>query len=222
MKKILALILALGMVLSLAGCKEEIKEETEANTSVTEEKTEDTKDTAEKEEMAEETEEKQEEKEDESKPAQKPAQKPVEKPVEKPEQSETQTSGSVGNVLLADFMNKASSMDALSLAEALITNPVIPFMGGAMAVEPGYLTGFDNNEIKGFKEGAMFSPMIGTTPFVGYVFTLESASDASAFVNNLKSSANLRWNICTEADEMVSGISGNKVFFVMSPLAFEE
>ena len=91
-----------------------------------------------------------------------------------------------------------------------------------MEVEPGLLQGFDNAEIKGFKEGAVFMPMIGTIPFIGYVFTLEDGTDASSFISKLKSNANLRWNICTTADEMVAGSVGNKVFFVMCPTEFAE
>ena len=68
----------------------------------------------------------------------------------------------------------------------------------------------------------MFAPMIGTIPFIGYVFTLSDASQASSLIATLKANADLRWNICTSADEMVAGSSGNKVFFVMSPISFEE
>ena len=89
-------------------------------------------------------------------------------------------------------------------------------------VEEGYLTGFDNTEIKGFKSGVMFAPGMGTIPFVGYIFTLDDGADVDAFVSNLKSSANLRWNICTEAEQMVVEKSGNKVFFVMCPKSFEQ
>ena len=91
-----------------------------------------------------------------------------------------------------------------------------------MSVEEGYLTGVGNAEIKGFKEGAMFAPMIGTIPFVGYVFTLDSAESVAGFTATLKKNDDKRWNICTEADEMITGSVGNKVFFVMSPLSFEE
>ena len=113
-------------------------------------------------------------------------------------------------------------MSAQSLADSLLTNSVIPFGGASMPVEPGYLSGFDNAEIKGFKEGYMFAPMIGSIPFIGYIFTLDAGTDASAFVSTLKANANKRWNICTEADEIVTGSVGNKVFFVMCPTAFEE
>ena len=95
-------------------------------------------------------------------------------------------------------------------------------MGGATPVEPGLLSGFDNTEIKGFKEGAMFGPMMGTIPFVGYIFVLEDGADVDAFKTTLKDSANLRWNICTEAEELTVDNEGNTVFFLMSPKAFEQ
>ena len=173
------------------------------------------------------------------KPVEKPAQKPVDKPVEQekpaepvtpeqpvepeePKQEET-TSNSVGNVLLNDFKSKVGSTSSvLELADQLVHNPIIPFMGGAMDVEEGFLSGFDNAEIKGFKSGAVFMPMIGSIPFIGYVFELENEAGVSAFISNLESNANLRWNICVTADEMVSGSVGNKVFFVMAPTSFGE
>ena len=187
------------------------------------------------EEVIEEEEEKEPEKEPEKKPESKPEVKPEAKPEEKPQvkpeekpapapETKPEATQSVGNTLLSDFKAKAGShSSAVSLAEALVANPSISNIGcGAMPVEPGFLTGFDNAEIKGFKEGAMFAPMIGTIPFVGYVFILEDGTNASDFISTLKSSANLRWNVCTSADEMVAGSSGNKVFFVMSPKTFEE
>ena len=95
-------------------------------------------------------------------------------------------------------------------------------MAGAMEVEPGLLSGFDNYEVTGFKSGATFGPMIGSIAFIGYVFELEDGVSASDFIANLRSNANLRWNICVEAEEMVTGSSGNKVFFVMCPKEFDE
>ena len=154
----------------------------------------------------------------EEKPEAKPEVKPETKPEEKPEEPKT-----VGQTLLSAFKKSATnSSSALSIAEALITNEVIVFGGGAVPVEEGYLVGFENTEIKGFSEGAMFAPMIGTIPFVGYVFTLADGTNAADFIATLKESANLRWDICTSADEMVTGSQGNKVFFVMCPTSFEE
>ena len=94
-------------------------------------------------------------------------------------------------------------------------------MGGAIEIEPGFLSGFDNYEVTGFSKGAMFAPMMGTIPFVGYIFELEEGADVEAFKTSLKDNANLRWNICTEAEEMTVENEGNMVFFLMSPTEFE-
>jgi len=95
-------------------------------------------------------------------------------------------------------------------------------MGGVVPVEEGFLTGFDNAEIKGFSSGHMFAPAIGTIAFVGYAFELAEGTDADAFVKMLKNSANPRWNICTEAEQTIVEKNGNKVFFLMCPKSLEE
>ena len=129
---------------------------------------------------------------------------------------------SPANTLKAVFVELAKGGNsALQIAEKLVTNEIIPFAGGAMEVEPGFLTGFDNYEVKGFKSGAVFMPMIGSIAFVGYVFELEAGADANAFVNELTTNANPRWNICVAAEETVTAVEGNLVFFCMSPMSFE-
>jgi hypothetical protein len=60
-------------------------------------------------------------------------------------------------------------------------------------------------------------PMIGTIPFVGYVFELDSADSVPSFIETLEANANPAWNICTEADETVIDSVDNLVFFVMCP-----
>jgi hypothetical protein len=129
--------------------------------------------------------------------------------------------GTVGEILLGAF--KADSTGtAQEIAERLIGNDIIEFMGGATPVEEGLLSGFDNTEIKGFKEGAMFAPMMSSIAFVGYIFELPDSADVEAFKTTLKDSANLRWNICVEAEELIVENSGNKVFFLMCPKSFEQ
>ena len=123
---------------------------------------------------------------------------------------------------MSDFKSIAKSQNAESIANQLIANKIIPFMPAVMPVEEGWLNGFGDAEITGFKEGAMFGPMIGTIPFIGYVFELKDETDVNQFISTLKSNANLRWNICTEADEMVVCSVDKKVFFVMCPKYFEE
>lgn len=87
-----------------------------------------------------------------------------------------------------------------------------------MEVEPGWLNGFEN-EIKTFNNGVIFAPMIGTIPFVGYIFETD---DTELLIDELEANALLNWNICTTADEMLVKAHGNYVFFVMSPYSFGE
>ena len=141
---------------------------------------------------------------------------PEEKPSEKP-------SGTVGDALATDFRAN-SGKSGQEIADTVIKNSVIPseLPLMTMEVEEGYLTGFDNTEIKGFENGVMFAPAMGTIPFVGYVFTLPGGADVDAFAKNLKEGANLRWNVCTEAEQMIVEKSGSKVFFLMCPKSFEQ
>ena len=140
-------------------------------------------------------------------------------------EGETVNTESVGTQLLAafnEYMSANPEATALEIANEIGSNPIIPFEAAAMEIEPGYLNGFDNAEITGFDAGVMFAPMMGTIPFVGYIFTLPADADVDAFITTLKDSANLRWNICTEADEMTVSNSGNTIFFLMAPLSFED
>lgn len=138
------------------------------------------------------------------------------------DKEEGTASKTVGATLLSDFNEKATEFStALEIAEAVSQNSVIEFMPMTMEVEPGYLNGFDA-EITGFTEGAMFGPSISTIPFIGYVFVLENEEATEGFLETLNENANLRWNVCTEAEEAVSGIVDNKVFFVMTNKSFEE
>ncbi len=159
----------------------------------------------------------------EESPAPKPEATPEASPSAAPTQKPEEQNKTVGQTLLADFKAKAGATSgALSLAEKIIANPIIPFSGVTMPVEPGLLSGFGNAEIKGFKEGATFGPMIGSVPFIGYVFVLEDGANSSDLIATLKKNADLRWNICVEAEEMVTGSAGNKVFFVMCPKEFTQ
>lgn len=80
-----------------------------------------------------------------------------------------------------------------------------------------YISGFQS-EIKGFDKVVAIRPMIGSIPFVAYIFEVENAEQ---FAKELKSNADLRWNICTEADDMEAVVVDHYVFFVMSPRNFD-
>ncbi len=133
---------------------------------------------------------------------------------------------SVAQTLVSEFKTLAvdTSLDAQAIADALLGSAVLSNVGmmGTMPIEDVYLSGFDNYEVKGFTECVMFSPMIGTIPFVGYVFTVGDGVDAAAFASDLEANANLRWNICVAADEVATAVEGSKVMFVMAPMSFEQ
>lgn len=141
------------------------------------------------------------------------------------EQNQPVSDGTLGQELLVDFyarMAENPEQSAQELADGIITNENILFAGQSAPVEPGLLTGFGNKEIIGFQEGVMFAPVIGTIPFVGYIFVLEDGADVDAFKDNLETNANLRWNICTEAEQKIIDSIDNTVFFLMCPKSLEE
>lgn len=137
--------------------------------------------------------------------------------------SETPTSDAsnsdktMGQTLLEAFkeiMQQEKAHTALDVAAGLLAHDIIKFDGMAEAVGPGLLPGF-NVEIKDFDEGATVAPMIGSIPFVGYVFKLEADTDVEAFMKKLQDNANPNWLVCVIADETIIEAVGNTVFFLM-------
>lgn len=190
MKKIIALLACLAMLLSLAACGE-TPATTDPTTEPTTEATEPTT---------------------------------VETPDEPTQPTDPATTeGTVGQTLLATF--KANSTGtAEEIANAVISDPIIQFMGMATPINPvdfEFLSGLGEAKFE-YEEGAMFGPMIGTIPFIGYIFKLADGADVEAFKTSLEENANLRWNICTAAEELVVESEGNTVFFLMCPTTFEQ
>ena len=105
------------------------------------------------------------------------------------------------------------------IASILVERMADTFFGEATQLEKDaeFFTGFDNYKITGYKDGAVYMPMMGSIAFVGYVFELEDTIDPSAFLKSLTDNCNPRWNICVEADQTVAGAIGNRVFFLMCP-----
>lgn len=110
----------------------------------------------------------------------------------------------------SDIRANESDPEAIALA---MCDSITDYGMGSMPVEEGFLNGF-TDEIKGFSKGASFAPMIGSIPFIGYIFETD---DSDALIATLKDKADMRWNICTEADEMVCVKDGNLVLFIMCP-----
>ena len=130
----------------------------------------------------------------------------------------------LGQSLLQAFQTAyaaAPQADLDTLAQGLLTQETVGFQGTTAPVEPGTLMGFGSTPIEGFSQGVMFAPVIGTIPFLGYLFRLEEGTDGAAFVDTLQSAGDLRWNICTQADEMVVHQEGDVVFFLMCPYTLE-
>lgn len=191
MKKLISLLMALIMVLSLVACTGNADENAEPENEVEENVTDDTEN----------------ETTDDATGS---------------TDAET-TDATLGQTMFMDFQETVEAnpdMTAQEIADDLMTNPAILFAPATMPVEEGFLSGF-SNEITGFEEATMFAPMIGSIPFVGYIFTLEEGADADAFVQNLISNADMRWNICVEAEEMIADHVDNTVFFLMCPAELE-
>ncbi len=126
-------------------------------------------------------------------------------------------------VAFLDAVKANPAATAEEIAGILAQHESVSLIDPAVApMVEGWLNGFTAESITGFTECAMFAPMIGTIAFMGYVFTLPEGADVEAFKTQLTSTADLRWNICTEAEEMVCDDEGDKVFFVMAPKTFEE
>lgn len=143
------------------------------------------------------------------------------------ENNDVENNGEVAATLGASMLeifksNYAEDKTAEEIANAVVTEANLPFGPMVMPVEAGLLPGFDNYEVTGFEEGAAFMPMIGSIPFVGYIFKLPADADVEAFKTALSENSNRRWNICVEAEETVVENEGNTVFFLMCPASLEQ
>lgn len=124
----------------------------------------------------------------------------------------TDTTATTTEAPVTSAVSVEDAANAVISKVAALTDDMLVPMG--MSMEAGYLTGF-NNEVSGFSECYAFMPMIGTIPFVGYVFRVSDAANAEAYLETLKSDSNPRWNLCTAADTTVTAIHGDLILFVM-------
>ena len=119
---------------------------------------------------------------------------------------------SLAEILLAQFMeNKDKTLE--EIATALNSNEALVFAHDTYEVEGNWFAGF-KEELAGYQSARAIVPMIGTIPFNMYVFETD---DTAALMNTLNSLVDMRWNICTEADQMLMKAAGNYVFVVMAP-----
>lgn len=140
-------------------------------------------------------------------------------------QEETKQPETMGQLLAQEFQTQYQAdpqADLAAMAQAILSQEVVGFQGTTSPVEPGPLMGLGAAQIEGFSQGVMFAPLISTIPFLGYLFRLEEGTDGGAFVQTLEDNADLRWNICTQADECIVKQEGDVVFFLMCPRSMEE
>ncbi len=197
MKRILVMMLIAAMTVSMAACgkKNETTESTESNVVESESTTTESGEAAEESTESEVAEESTE------------------------TEAETTDGETIGQTVLAAFKEMIAAnpdMTAQEIADAIAAQEILPFGPMVMPVEPGFLMGFDA-DITGFEAAVQLSPMIGTIPFMSFVFTLADDADVEAFVKTLEDNANPAWNVCTEAEETIIEVSGQTVFFLMGP-----
>lgn len=118
--------------------------------------------------------------------------------------------------LFHNYLAQNPEADCQELASYFASHQKICGMD-AYKVEEGRLTGFGDfeteTEIKGFTDGATFTPQMSPSTFIGYVF--RPAEDADAFIAMLRENANLAWNVCVEANTIITEIDGGLVLFMM-------
>ncbi len=85
-------------------------------------------------------------------------------------------------------------------------------LGGMVEKDFEYVQGFDTT-ITGYSHIYGLLPMFGGFPFVMYVFETD---DVDALKTMVDAHADLRWNICTEAEEKLIEVVDGKIVFVMA------
>lgn len=186
MKKLSLLLVVCMMILSLAGCKKETNTSTE--TSVSTSVSEDNNLTS-----------------NETTPD-----ASVDTNEGEPSEGSEDTLGKQLSAKFLEEIEKTTNLEEIANSFVGMTE----FMGMVMPIEEeGYLMGF-SSDITGFKACVQYAPMIGSIPFVSYLFEVE---DAESFKDTLLANADPRWNICTSATETECVTSGNYVFFAMCP-----
>lgn len=111
------------------------------------------------------------------------------------------------------YLSEHPTATALEIAEYLASHQHIGQLY-TQQVEEGRLTGF-SADINGFADGAIFSPMMMPSSFIGYVFKAADSGDIDAFTTQLKNNANVAWNVCVVVNTVIVEAEGNYVIFMM-------
>ena len=137
----------------------------------------------------------------------------------KTEDEQLPEDATVAQIMCAEFKKEIKdNKDLMKLMQKLAENEALGFAADIVELPEGYLGGF-TTDITGFKQCVAMVPFIGSIPFAAYVF---EANDAKALEKTLADNHDLRWNICTEADEFMTAVVDNYVFAILSPKTFED
>ena len=116
-----------------------------------------------------------------------------------------------------EYMAELDEADRISYEE------FISYQLSVMPVEVGseWLSGFDVAPT-GYSEAYCYQPMMMGQAFIGYIFRVAEGTDVEAFKTSLTENCNARWNICTMANTTVCENYGNLVYFSMMVVADDE
>ena len=115
-----------------------------------------------------------------------------------------------------EMMKDMPEEDKISFEEYLsyqiVTMPVedLSFLSGLTEVPAG------------IGEAYLYQPGMMGQAYIGYLFRLTEGTDVETFKAALKEKADLRWNICTQANTIICENYGNTVFFSMMVVKSDE
>lgn len=134
-------------------------------------------------------------------------------------ESGTLTVDTLGKSLVNDFETiSKDEKDINKIADKLSKSSALEDMNMVVEDVEDYMPGF-SSEIKNYNKAVKVQPMVGSIPFIMYVFESDNPEELKS---ELEANKDLRWNICTEADESFTSVNGNIVFFIMAPLEIGE
>jgi hypothetical protein len=132
----------------------------------------------------------------------------------------TVTEGSWGAAFWADFevavaANKGATADVIANAVQMSASGAAMGMAMAMPMEEGFFQGF-SADVTGFKSAAAIAPMMSSALMV-YVFELDAGANVREFVKHLNDNADPAWMICMTAETTTIGAIDNYVLVAYAP-----
>lgn len=115
--------------------------------------------------------------------------------------------------IFKDYLGEHPTATALEIADYINAHQHVGQLY-TQEVEEGRLTGI-STYLEGFSDGAIFSPMMMPSTFIGYVFKVAEGGDVDAFMTTLKNNANVAWNVCVVVNTVIVENCGDYVVFMM-------